>query len=131
MPANQPDHATGTDAENCGAVASRCFTLASQLAGGPVRDALLAMGRDYTAQARETAQTAGFRIELERSRSDTRGWPLRVLTDLFAPLPPPVKRVAPPAPAARTTMPAARPAAQSRQHASRMFRLHALARIES
>src|SRR5258706_12463616 len=53
--------------EQPGAVAARCRHLADQLAGGPVRDALLAMARDYTRRAVDAARTAPFRLELERS----------------------------------------------------------------
>jgi hypothetical protein len=128
-----------------GAIASHCFKLAEQIGGGPVRDALVEMGRDYSARARETAQTAGFRLELARSRQDGPGfWPLRLFADLLAPLPArPARREVRSAPVAiqPATTPQARHAAapvaaprapaKRSQRASRMFRMHALASIES
>ena len=141
MQARQAEPSGTMDAEeHPAAFASRCFQLAAQIGGGPVHEALAAMGRDYSARARETAQTAGFRIELERGRQETASfWPLRVLTDLLAPLPPrPPRRTAPakvqyaaPPPARRATPAVAHSApAEPPRRGSRLYRLHALARIE-
>jgi hypothetical protein len=145
MQARYAELSGATDAQDHpAAVASHCFELARQIGGGPVCEALAAMGRDYSARARETAQTAGFRIELERNRpDDTRFWPLRVLSELCAPLParhaaPAVRPTAPakvqhaaPAPARPTTPAVARSAPAERpRRGSRLYRLHALGRIE-
>jgi hypothetical protein len=126
-----------------GAVSAHCFELAAQLGGGPVRDALIAMGHDYSARARETAQTVGFRLELARSRQDDAGFrPLRLLAELLAPLPPrPAARPA----AQPQTRPAAAPQTQyaaaptvardapvkPSKRAPRLFRMHALTVIDS
>jgi len=145
MQANPAEFCGATDAAPApAAVASHCFKLAEQIGGGPVRDALVAMGRDYSGRARETAQKAAFRIELAHSRQDRTGvWPFNLLAELLAPLPPrPVQRAAPaPAPQpqraappqARRAAPAVARSAPSKppQRASRLFRLHALASIES
>jgi hypothetical protein len=141
MQANLPDTRGAPDAEDHpAAVAAHCFRLAEQIGGGPVRDALIAMGQDYSMRARATARTAALSIELEHSRhDDTRFWPLRLFAELLAPLPPrPARRdttAARPAapPTARRAAPAVTPSAPIKppRRASRMFRMHALARIES
>jgi hypothetical protein len=149
MQPNHPDTRAAPDAEDHpGGVAARCFMLAEQIGGGPVHDALVAMGQDYSARARAAAQTAGFRIELaHNSRDRARFWPLRLFAELLAPLPPlPARRDAPAArpaaqpqsqrsaqPQARRAAPVNAPSAPTKrsQRASRMFRMHALARIES
>jgi hypothetical protein len=148
-PKHSKPGAAADDEPLAGAVAARCFKLAERIGGGPVRDALVAMGRDYSMRAKETAQTAAFRIELEHSREASSSfWPLRVLTDLFAPLPPqPVRREAPAVDDARPAAPAGRAAAKPQvrraasavasgapakrsPHTSRLFRMHALTPIE-
>ncbi len=43
--------------EDDGAVAARCFHLAAGMAPGPIRDALLAMGREYSTRARARVRT--------------------------------------------------------------------------
>jgi hypothetical protein len=120
-----------SEPEPCpGAVAAHCFRLAEQLAGGPVRDALLAMGRDYTARARDVARTNAFRLELANSQPPARGLrALRLLTELFEPLPQPTRRALPAAPQpVRVAAPTARqPAAPPR--GSRLYRMHAVGAI--
>lgn len=74
-----------------GAVAARCFQLAGQMRGGPVRDALLAMGRDYAARARDASRLAG-RGPAEEGRAPPAGLLGRLfafVTDFAAPLPAP------------------------------------------
>ena len=132
--------------DDAGAVAADCYRLAGQIGGGAVRDALLEMGRDYTARARDSVRTAQFRVELAHSQPAATGfWPLRILADLFAPLPaepvrttPPVRRAAATAeptvrtPAPRAPAPVAPPArTKSTPRTSRLFRLHALSVVES
>jgi hypothetical protein len=134
--------------DDAGAISAQCFRLAGQLAGGPVRDALLAMGRDYAARARATAQTAGFRFELAASQRAAPAKPLAQLFDALsqwlAPIAPPAARSAEtgvpaatrsartpgvartPRAAAPTAAPAAKPA-----RGSRLFRAHALGRFGS
>jgi hypothetical protein len=141
MQANLPDTRGAPDAEDHpAAVAAHCFRLAEQIGGGPVRDALLAMGQDYSMRARASARTAALRVELEHeSRDSARFWPLRLFAELLAPLPPRPARhdttaVRPAAqPQARRAAPAVtpNPPIKPSRRASRMFRLHALARIES
>jgi hypothetical protein len=141
MQAGLPDTRDAPDADDHpAAVAAHCFRLAEQIGGGPVRDALIAMAQDYSMRARATARTAAFRIELDHeSRDSKRFWPVRLFAELLAPLPPrPARRettAARPAaqPQARRTAPAVAPSAPAKrpQRASRMFRMHALARIES
>ena len=121
-------------------MAAHCFRLAEQIGGGPVHDALVAMGQDYTVRARNAVRTAASRIEREHGSRDGAGfWPLRLFAELLAPLPArPARRDAPAAhraaqPQARRAAPAITPSAPTKpsRRASRMFRLHALARIES
>jgi hypothetical protein len=133
--------------DDAGAVAADCYRLAGQIGGGAVRDALLEMGRDYTSRARDTARTAKFRVEQAQRQPDAAGfWPLRILADLFAPLPveparritPVARRVSPSAvpairpPAQRATTPAAPPVrTKAAPRSSRLFRLHALGVVQS
>lgn len=134
--------------EEPGAVAARCRHLADQLAGGPVRDALLEMARDYTGRAVDAARTAPFRLELERSQRDATALRLFEAFDRFvdnvrrAVAPPATAPVVPgpvqsaPVPAARRAVPApvaaapvtpAKPAVSPRR-GSRLYRIHALQR---
>jgi hypothetical protein len=135
---------TGDDA---GAISAQCFRLAGQLKGGPVRDALLAMGRDYATRARASARTAAFRIELAASQRAAPRQPLAQLFDALSDWLAPIARPAAARPAA-TVAPAttrvarvpgvarpqpapAAPAAAKPQRGSRLFRAHALGRLGS
>jgi hypothetical protein len=115
-----------------GAIASRCHHLADQLAGGPVRDALLEMARDYTGRALDSARTASFRLELERSQRDATAVRLFEAFDRFIDGVRSVTQPTPAAPrhAASGTTPvaaAATPAPTvSPRRASRLYRIHAL-----
>jgi hypothetical protein len=112
---------------SAGAVAARCFHLAAQLRGGPVRDALLAMGRDYVGRARDGARSAAVRIDAKRSQAGAS--PSNLFRTLVEPLP----RRAVPAPvmaaaavmpvrqAVPHTVPAAAPSAAPR-YKSRIYR---------
>jgi hypothetical protein len=133
--------------DDAAGVAADCYRMADQIGGGPVRAALMEMGRDYATRARDTARTAAFRLELERSEREASGfWPLRLLADLLAPLPAqPVRHAAPtPRPAATSAMPASQPpvrrtttpvapraASKPAARSSRLFRMHALAIVDS
>src|SRR5258708_3952192 len=126
-------HAPADD--DAGAVAARCFQLAGQLTGGPVRDALLAMGRDYTLRARDAAQTASFRREVARGQAPSPRAPLGRLLDFLAEWTAPVPRAKTPQRAvvvAPTVQRAARaqpaPERIAPQRGSRLYRLHALTR---
>jgi hypothetical protein len=138
------DALTPADAgDDPAAIAARCFRLAQQLAPGRVRDALLEMGRDYTARAREAAKIATFRYELARSQREA---PPTAVTKLFdtvaqwlTPVPAASVRSRPvAAPLARASLPApvsapvSVPAPVSRpgssRRVSRLFRAHALTR---
>ena len=129
---------------NDAAVAADCFRAAAQMSGGRVRDALLAMGRDYSARARAAAQTASFRIELAQARhAAPASWLGRLLEALMpaTPVRRATARVGAPA-IAQTTAPAgARPAGTTRPapvrpqpnqparasaRGTRLFRMHAL-----
>ncbi len=133
MPVHDSDLPTlHDDAPDTAAFAAHCFRQADQLKGGPVRDALRAMGRQYAARAREKAQTASFRWELDRSQRAAShsllGRALEALARWFEPLvaPPPVPVVA------RRTAPA--PVAPQRRlpprHVPRILRINALTRPE-
>ena len=133
-------------------VAARCFTLAEQIGDGPVRDALLAMGRDYTERARQTARATAARITREYDvreygvREAPRSTLARWMSDLFDPLPQqpaPARRAAPttrvsavmPQPIrleqARMAAPAApRNAQPAPRRGSRLYRMHALTRLD-
>jgi len=125
-----------TDADpGPGAVSAHCFRLAGQLAGGPVRDALLAMGHDAAGRAREAAQLSAFRLAIAQSQPPApRGSRvLRLLADLLEPLPAPQRRARPPAPAT-TVKPAAQPAPRlaapgTPARGSRLYRTHSVGAI--
>ncbi len=120
--------------EQPGAVAARCRHLADQLAGGPVRDALLAMARDYTRRAVDAARTAPFRLELERSERDASALRVFEAFDRFvdnvrgttarASLPP-VATAQHAAPVVAVTQAVPQPKVSPRR-ASRLYRIHAL-----
>lgn len=124
-----------------GAVAAHCFHLAGQLRGGPVRDALLAMGRDYAARARDASRLASRDAgpsAADPGRATLLGRLLGFVTDFAAPLPP---RATPPASVAVTVRvetvsvvaqprasnaappPAPVPAAAPPRRRSRLFRI--------
>jgi hypothetical protein len=84
MPSNTSDRPRLVDdPEQPGVIAARCHHLADQLAGGPVRDALLEMARDYSGRALDAARTAPFRLELERSQRDATALGLFAAFDRF------------------------------------------------
>jgi hypothetical protein len=123
-------------------VAARCFTLAEQIGGGPVREALLAMGRDYTERARQTARATADRITREYEvREAPRSTLARWMSDLFDPLPQqpaPARRAAPTTRVsaampqqARVAAPMAQGSAQpASRRTSRLYRMHALTRLD-
>jgi hypothetical protein len=133
-----------TDPNEAGGVAADCYRAAGQMAGGPVREALLAMGRDYSARARATARTAAFRLELDRAHhAAPASWLARLLEFLVPATPArrantPVRASTPPsvvAPAAVRVARPARPSAVQRAlgqptrpaaRGSRLYRMHAL-----
>jgi hypothetical protein len=137
MPSNIPDPrlsaVTGDQSEQPGAVAARCRHLADQLAGGPVRDALLEMARDYTRRALDAARAAPFRLELERSERDAAALRVFAAFDRFvdnvrgttarASLPP-VVTAQHAAPVVSATQAAPQPKVSARR-ASRLYRIHA------
>ena len=122
--------------EDPGTTAARCFHLANQLGGGPVRDALLAMGRDYSTRARAAARTVAVRPAVARLAPPPNRFAgiVDAIIDWLAPMSPPAapaRRVpvamtvrAEPAAVPRQATPA-RPSAQ-RKRGSRLFRTHAL-----
>jgi hypothetical protein len=138
MPTNLPDprlaDLAGDPPEQPGAVAARCRHLADQLAGGPVRDALLAMARDYTRRALDTARAAPFRLELERHERDDTALKVFAAFDRFvdnvrgatarASLPP-VATAQHAAPVVAATQAVPQPTVSPRR-ASRLYRIHAL-----
>jgi hypothetical protein len=122
--------------EQPGAVAARCRQLADQLAGGPVRDALLEMARDYTRRALDAARTAPFRLELERTQRDATALRVFEAFDRFVdnvrgstarPSLPPVATAQHSAPVVAATQAAPAPTVSPRR-ASRLYRIHALQR---
>jgi hypothetical protein len=139
QPTSPPPRAAHDDA---GAFAARCYHLADQLAPGPVRDALLALGRDYSGRARDTARSAPVRVALAHaSRNQARGLLAKLAEAVerwFAPLPSPAPAIArPAAPASaaparaagqrpRAAAMAPRPVATSPRRGSRLFRVNAL-----
>lgn len=134
-----------SNTDDAAAVAADCFRAAGQMAGGPVRDALLAMGREYSARAHATARAASFRIELEQARRAAPASWLDGLLEFFMPVTQ-TRRASAPVVATPTARPIAstgarhriagssatkRPPDQptrapTRARGSRLFRMHAL-----
>jgi hypothetical protein len=134
---NPTDDSFRTDAEpGPGAVAAHCFRLAEQIGGGPVRDALLAMGRDYAGRAHDAARTSAFHFELAQSQRPAHGLrALHLLAELLEPLPQATRRAPPPsaAPAVprpgRVAAPTALAPAAPPPRRSRLYRTHAVSAI--